>query len=89
MHSNWKSGYLTACPGLTDKERELLPLGAKIITLELAVRFLTDYLDGDLYFKTAYPEHNLVRARSQLKLVADLEAKWAQMQQIVAEESAK
>ena len=85
----YTAGYLTACPGLTDKERELLPLGAKIITLELAVRFLTDYLDGDLYFKTAYPEHNLVRARSQLKLVADLEAKWAQMQQIVAEESAK
>ena len=85
----YTAGYLTACPGLTHKERELLPMGAKIITLELAVRFLTDYLDGDLYFKTAYEDHNLVRTRSQLKLVADMEAKWAEMQKIVAEESAK
>ena len=64
-------------------------MGAKIITLELAVRFLTDYLDGDRYFKTAYPEHNLVRARAQLKLVADMEQKWDEMTKIVAEESAK
>lgn len=84
----YTAGYLAACPGLTARERELLPLGAKIITLELAVRFLTDYLDGDLYFKTAYDEHNLVRARAQLKLVADMEEKWTQMQQIVAQESA-
>ena len=74
---------------MTEKETELLPLGAKIITLELAVRFLTDYLDGDRYFKTAYPEHTLVRARSQLKLVADMEAKWPEMQGIVAAEAAK
>lgn len=80
----YTEGYLKACPSLTTKEKELLPLGAKIITLELGVRFLTDYLDGDLYFKTAYPEHNLVRARTQLKLVADMEAKWAQMEEIVA-----
>lgn len=82
-------GYLTACRSLTEKETELLPLGAKIITLELAVRFLTDYLDGDRYFKIAYPEHNLVRARTQLKLVADMEKKWDAMQRIVAEEAAK
>lgn len=85
----YTEGYLTACRSLTEKETELLPLGAKIITLELAVRFLTDYLDGDCYFKTAYPEHNLVRARAQLKLVADMEAKWDEMQKIVAEEAAK
>lgn len=85
----YTAGYLTACTGLTAKETELLPLGAKIITLELAVRFLTDYLDGDLYFKIAYPDHNLVRARTQLKLVADMEAKWEQMQKIVADEAAK
>lgn len=85
----YTEGFLTACRSLTKKETELLPLGAKIITLELAVRFLTDYLDGDRYFKTAYPEHNLIRARSQLKLVADMERKWEQMQQIVAEEAAK
>ena len=85
----YTEGYLTACRSLTEKETELLPLGAKIITLELAVRFLTDYLDGDRYFKTAYPEHNLVRTRAQLKLVADMEAHWDEMQKIVAEEAAK
>lgn len=85
----YTAGYLAACRSLTKKETELLPLGAKIITLELAVRFLTDYLDGDRYFKTEYPEHNLVRARTQLKLVSDMEAKWEQMQNIVAEEAAK
>ncbi|MGM9554288.1 MAG: phosphotransferase enzyme family protein [Faecousia sp.] len=89
MFRVYTEGYLTACRSLTEKETELLPLGAKIITLELAVRFLTDYLDGDRYFKTAYPEHNLVRARAQLKLVADMEAKWDEMQKIVAEETAK
>ena len=85
----YTAGYLAACKSLTPKERELLPLGAKTLTLELAVRFLTDYLDGDRYFKTAYPEHNLVRARAQMKLVADMEEKWEDMQKIVAEETAK
>ena len=85
----YTAGYLAACKSLTPKERELLPLGAKTLTLELAVRFLTDYLDGDRYFKTAYPEHNLVRARAQMKLVADMEEKWEDMQRIVAEETAK
>lgn len=53
------------------------------------MRFLTDYLDGDRYFRVAYPEHNLVRARAQMKLVADMEAHWDEMQAIVAEEAAK
>ena len=85
----YTSGYLAACPSLTAKERELLPLGAKIMTLELATRFLADYLDGDRYFKVAYPEHNLVRARAQMKLVADMEKKWDEMQKIVAEETVR
>lgn len=76
-------GFLKACSSLTPLEVKMLPMGAKIITLELAVRFLTDYLEGDHYFKTEYPEHNLVRARAQLKLVADMEEKWLQMQNIV------
>ena len=59
------------------------------MTLELATRFLADYLDGDRYFKVAYPEHNLVRARAQMKLVADMEKKWDEMQKIVAEETAR
>lgn len=77
-------GYIEACPSLTDREIEMMPMGAKVLTLELAMRFLTDYLDGDLYFKVAYPEHNLVRARAQMKLVMDMEEKWAQMHEIVA-----
>lgn len=79
----YTKGYLAACHSLTKEEIELLPLGAKIITLELAVRFLTDYLESDHYFKTQYPDHNLVRCRAQLKLVEDMEAKWYQMQKIV------
>ena len=68
---------------LTDKEVEMLPMGALIMTLEVGLRFLKDYIDGDLYFKIAYPEHNLVRARTQLKLVADMENKMEDMKRIV------
>ena len=78
-------GYLEAAPSLTNMEVAMLPLGAYVMTLELAVRFLKDYLDGDLYFsKIAYPEHNLIRARSQMALVADMEKKWTKMNLIVA-----
>ena len=81
----YTKGFLEAAPSLTNMEVALLPLGAYIMTLELAVRFLKDYLDGDLYFsKIAYPEHNLVRARSQMALVADMEKKWTKMNLIVA-----
>ena len=81
----YTKGFLEAAPSLTDMEVTMLPLGAYIMTLELAVRFLKDYLDGDLYFsKIAYPEHNLVRARSQIALVKDMEKKWTQMNLIVA-----
>lgn len=69
--------------GLTAKEIEFLPMGAKVITLEQGMRFLTDYLDGDLYYKTSYAEHNLVRTRTQLKLVKDLEDKWEEVNNIV------
>ena len=79
----YTKGYLEGCHTLTKKEIELLPLGAKTITLELAVRFLTDYLESDHYFKTLYPDHNLVRTRAQLRLVEEMEAKWYRMQRIV------
>ena len=81
----YTKGFLEAAPSLTNMEVSMLPLGAYIMTLELAVRFLKDYLDGDLYFsKICYPEHNLVRARSQMALVADMEKKWTKMNLIVA-----
>ncbi len=85
----YTEGYLTAAPSLTDKEVEMLPTGALIMTLEVAVRFLKDYIDGDLYFKTHYPEHNLIRARTQIKLAMDMQKKWEEMNQIVAEAAAK
>ncbi|MBE6924666.1 MAG: aminoglycoside phosphotransferase family protein [Ruminococcaceae bacterium] len=81
----YTKGFLEAATSLTDKEVELLPMGAFVITLELATRFMKDYLDGDLYFKTAYPEHNLVRARAQMKLAADMQSKFDEMNRIVAE----
>ena len=82
-------GYVCACPGLTEKELELLPLGAKTMTMECGVRFLTDYLDGDHYFAVHRDGQNLDRARTQFKLVADMEKKWNEMQKIVAEEANK
>ena len=81
----YTKGFLEAATSLTDKEVELLPVGAFVITLELATRFMKDYLDGDLYFKTAYPEHNLVRARAQMKLAADMQSKFDEMNRIVAD----
>lgn len=53
------------------------------------IRFLTDYLQGDVYFKIARENHNLDRCRTQLKLVEDMEAKWDQMQEIVQKVSAE
>lgn len=67
-------GFLEECGNdLTKRERELLPFSIKLITLECGMRFLTDYLSGDVYFRIGYPEHNLVRARNQFALVRDAE----------------
>jgi Ser/Thr protein kinase RdoA (MazF antagonist) len=85
----YTKGFLEAATSLTDKEVEMLPMGAFVITLELATRFMKDYLDGDLYFKTAYADHNLVRARAQMKLAADMQAKFEDMNRIVAEVAAQ
>lgn len=68
---------------LTDEEIKLLPLGAYTMTLELAVRFLTDYLDGDKYFKVTKPDHNLARARTQIKLTKIMEQNMDKMNEIV------
>lgn len=80
----YTKGYLeTAGDVLTDKEKEYLAWGARVITLECGIRFLTDYLRGDEYFKIQYPTHNLVRARTQFKLAADMEANFDEMNAIV------
>ena len=60
---------------LTEKEIEMMPISAKILTLELAARFLTDYLNGDVYFHTDFNGQNLLRTRTQIKLVSDIESK--------------
>lgn len=75
MYRAWCDGYLgEAGAAMTDAELDSLPVGAWMMTYEVGVRFLTDYLDGDRYFHTAYAEHNLVRARNQFALLADMEA---------------
>ncbi len=80
----YTKGYLEeAGASLTEKEVALLPLGAKIMTLECGLRFLTDYLNGDVYFKIHREDHNLDRCRTQLKLVEDMEKKWSIMTDIV------
>lgn len=67
-------GYLDAAGGfLTRQEIELLPFSGKLIALEIGMRFLTDYLSGDHYFKIERPQHNLDRARTQLKLIESIE----------------
>ena len=79
-------GFLQACPGLTEKEKEVLPLGALIMTLECGLRFLTDYIDGDHYFSCYRNGQNLDRCRTQFKMVADIESKWEALSAIIKEE---
>ena len=83
LYEAYVKGYLSSAKdALTDLEKELLPFGAKIMTYECGIRFLMDYLNGDVYFHTEYPEHNLVRARTQFALVADMEKKMDKMLEI-------
>ena len=77
------------CPAvkdsITDTERKLLPYGAFIMTFECGMRFLTDYLSGDTYFGIKYPEHNLVRCRTQFKLAGEIEESFDELEKIVDE----
>ncbi|MBQ8358558.1 MAG: aminoglycoside phosphotransferase family protein [Oscillospiraceae bacterium] len=78
-------GYLKGTQGsLTQEEIAYLPWGARLMTLECGIRFLTDYLDGDHYFRIRYPEHNLNRCRTHFKLVRDMEEQFSAMQDIVS-----
>lgn len=83
LYETYTKGFLEGCAGsLTDAEIRLLPWGAKLMTLECGMRFLTDYLEGDKYFRIHRPEHNLDRARTQFALVADMERKWDEMRRL-------
>ena len=80
----YAEGFLREAGGaLTETEIRTLPVGAKLMTLEVGMRFLADYLNGDVYFKTAYPQHNLDRARNQFRLVEEMEAQWDGMMAVV------
>lgn len=86
LYRAYAEGYLSEVGDvLTGEELRSLPVGAKMMTLETGVRFLTDYLDGDVYFKVACPDHNLVRARTQLKLLQDMDAHWDEMVSVIVE----
>ena len=77
-------GFLEGCGGsLTENEIRALPMAAKLMTLECGVRFLTDYLEGDRYFRIRREGQNLDRARTQFKLVADMEKKWDAMHEAI------
>ncbi len=80
LYETYARGFIGTCAeGMTQQERESLPVGAKLMTLECGIRFLADYLKGDVYFHIDRPDHNLDRCRTQFKLVSDMEDKWDKM----------
>jgi Ser/Thr protein kinase RdoA (MazF antagonist) len=82
MFEAFVKGFLSEAK-LSQRERELLPMGAKLMTLECGMRFLADHLNGDKYFKIHREGHNLDRARTQFKLVRSMEENWDAMMEIV------
>lgn len=90
LFERYARGFLNACgESLTALELETLPLAAKLMTLECGLRFLTDYLEGDVYFRTHREGHNLDRCRTQLTLVQDMERKFHDMHSIIHRESSR
>ena len=84
LFETYTRGFLAACNNLTALEIETLPLGALTMTQECGVRFLTDYLEGDTYFKIHRPDHNLIRCRTQFALAADIKRHMPKLGEIVA-----
>ena len=84
MFTAFARGFSEGLRGcLTKAEVDSLAMGALVITYEQALRFLTDYLQGDPYYKTEYPEHNLIRTRTQIYLLAEMERRRAEMENTV------
>ncbi len=80
LYEIYAQSFLEGAGGaITDVERKYMPWGAKLMTLECGIRFLTDYLEGDSYFRTHRPGQNLDRCRTQFKLVSDMENQWTEM----------
>ena len=85
LYEVFTRGFLEGAQGsLTPAELEYLPWGARLMTLECGIRFLTDYLDGDNYFRIHYADQNLDRTRTQFKLVKDMEEQFEAMAAVVA-----
>ncbi len=86
LFKSYTDGYLSEmAPYLTKTELSLMGESIRIITLELAIRFLNDYINGDTYFKVNYANHNLDRARNQIALVIDIEHKLEYMNSYIQE----
>lgn len=86
MFRAYAEGFVAGTAGaLTEREMDMLPEGAYIMTLEVAIRFLTDYLAGDTYFHIDYPDHNLIRTRTQIRMLMGMERDEADMRRIVEE----
>ena len=84
LYEAYTRGFIQGAQGgLTPAELEYLPWGARLMTLECGIRFLTDYLDGDNYFRIHYPEQNLDRCRTQFKLVRDMEEQFDAMAAVI------
>jgi len=80
LYETYAEGFFEACGKvLTPCELNHMRDGAKMMTLECGVRFLTDYIEGDVYFKVKHDKHNIDRCRTQFKLVADMESNWEKM----------
>ena len=83
MFEAYVKGYLQTMSNITDVEKQHLVDGAILMTFECGIRFLSDYLDGDTYFKTHKDHHNLFRCRTQFKLVSEMEKNRELMLEIV------
>ena len=85
LYEAFAKGFLAGIGDkITEKETKMLSFGSVLMTYECGMRFLTDFIDGDVYFKTKYDTHNLVRCHTQFKLVSEMEGRLAEMDAIAA-----
>ncbi|MBQ5861042.1 MAG: aminoglycoside phosphotransferase family protein, partial [Alistipes sp.] len=86
MFRAYAEGYLSEqLSTMSESELEWLAFAGRYITFEQVLRFLMDYIDGDKYYKIAYPDHNLVRTRAQYKLLQSMERQYPEMQAVIRE----
>jgi len=79
LYKAYTKGFLEEVESaLSPTEIKYLPLAAKTMIFIMAIRFLTDYLNGNIYYKVAYPEHNFDRAKNQLKLIESFEKQFTE-----------